>query len=333
MRVRFLLRPPLAPPLRRRGVFLRSWHDVFVTHRYTSVLFIHLVNMPPYAPLTERFWSKVDKTPGCWFWTGATNGKYGIIGRSRRERHTKRMEYAHRVAWEMVHGFIPAGMYVCHHCDEPLCVRIDHLFIGTPTDNVRDMIEKGRARYVNYYGEDHWKAKLTDANVLEIRKLATSMTQAEVAQQFGVSESAVCHIVAGRTWRHLLKNRIIPTEDQEMQLLAEWLDLTGVLWTKTFNEGRHRPQYRIKQKRLGLKPGCPDVFIFEAPPERYDCDACLRWKPGVAIELKRQNASPSRTTPEQRAWLQALRKRGWEARVCRGAGEAIDWLESLGYGS
>ena len=54
---------------------------------------------------------------------------------------------------------------------------------------------------------------------------------------------------------------------------------------------------------------------------------------GVAIELKRQKASPSALKPEQREWLQALRDRGWEARVCRGAAEAIGWLESLGYGA
>lgn len=72
-------------------------------------------------------------------WTGATLKGYGQIGDGRCLRYT------HRVAWELVNGPIPDGMHVCHHCDNPPCCNVDHLFLGTDADNNADMIAKGRA--------------------------------------------------------------------------------------------------------------------------------------------------------------------------------------------
>jgi len=87
----------------------------------------------------DPFWSKVQKSDGCWTWAGATWGRgYGAF------KHEGRQVYAHRFAWEMAKGPIPAGLFVCHHCDNPLCVRPDHLFLGTHTDNMRDASRKGR---------------------------------------------------------------------------------------------------------------------------------------------------------------------------------------------
>jgi len=95
-------------------------------------------------PLAERFWEKVEKTDGCWLWTSTLNTwGYGQfqIGRTKQYR-------AHRIAYELTYGPIPAGMHVCHHCDNPRCVRPDHLFLGTHLDNMRDRQAKGRYNFV-----------------------------------------------------------------------------------------------------------------------------------------------------------------------------------------
>ena len=91
--------------------------------------------------LGARFWSRVTKTTTCWLWTGDRKpAGYGtlLVGR----RHT----YAHRLAYELTYGLILPGMECMHRCDNPPCVRPDHLFLGMHGDNVRDMVAKGRHR-------------------------------------------------------------------------------------------------------------------------------------------------------------------------------------------
>lgn len=90
------------------------------------------------VPIELRFWAKVNKTPSCWLWTAATLRGYGQISLNRKPA------YAHRLSWEMAYGPIPEGVEVLHKCDVPLCVRPDHLFLGSQQDNLADARQKGR---------------------------------------------------------------------------------------------------------------------------------------------------------------------------------------------
>ena len=90
-------------------------------------------------PLVERFWEKVEKSDGCWLWTGAKiTQRYGALNVDGV------IDLAHRLMWKMAYGPIPDGLQVLHHCDNPPCVRPDHLFLGTQQHNVRDAIRKKR---------------------------------------------------------------------------------------------------------------------------------------------------------------------------------------------
>lgn len=150
------------------------------------------------TPLRDRFWFKVDKSDGCWIWTGAKN-PLGY-GRVNLGGHFGRTAQASRVAWELTYGPIPDGLQVCHHCDNPPCVRPDHLFLGTPADNKDDLISKG----LQAVGEDVPSAKLTDDQVREIRaRHAAGQSQPVIAKAFGISRSNVSCIVRRKTWSHV----------------------------------------------------------------------------------------------------------------------------------
>ena len=109
------------------------------------------------------------------------------------------------------------------------------------------------------------------------------------------------------------------SEYDEQVKLAEYLDTKGFLWCHVPNGGNRNPITGAKLKRQGVKPGVPDVLIFDFP-SYLKCN-------GVAIELKRQKGGKLRES--QKEWLGKLKYRGWETRVCRGADEAIDFLENI----
>lgn len=167
------------------------------------------------APLAERFWKKIDKngtTPAhrpdlgpCWIWTGSRdNHGYGQIRESGKRG---RLLKAHRVAYAIAHGAVGDDVLVCHHCDNPSCVRDSHLFVGTSADNSQDAAAKGRLVFQAHperhpRGERVGGVKLTREQVDEIRRLHSSgWTQTRLAARFGVTQANVSEIVRGRTWR------------------------------------------------------------------------------------------------------------------------------------
>jgi hypothetical protein len=145
------------------------------------------------SDIIERFWEKVKigEIGECWMWIGSRSPDgYGRISVNRKNKN------AHRIAWELVYGKIPEGMQVLHHCDNPGCVFIGHLFLGTQQDNMRDRSNKGRVPC----GEKHSNAKLTEADVNMIRKIGRQKTQREIGIIFGTHAGNVSCILLNKTW-------------------------------------------------------------------------------------------------------------------------------------
>lgn len=133
------------------------------------------------------------ETTGCLVYQRGGKKKYATISVRGRD------QYAHRYAWERVHGPIPAGQCVMHSCDNPRCVRIEHLSLGSQRENMNDMARKGRAAK----GSGHYAAKLDEAKVVEIRRLVAAglATQSDLAARFGVSRNTIRQTLTGRSWR------------------------------------------------------------------------------------------------------------------------------------
>lgn len=147
------------------------------------------------APMIDKFWARVQRTDGCWLWTGTvTVFGYGSVGSGVQSPKSLR---AHRVSYELFKGPITEGMHVCHTCDNRRCVNPLHLFLGTIADNTADMVTKRR----HGFGESHSRARLTEADVLAIRSSTDSPTR--IGRLYGVRRCTVSNIKAGRIWRHI----------------------------------------------------------------------------------------------------------------------------------
>lgn len=188
----------------------------------------------------NKFWSKVNKSPGqgpqgeCWEWRLRIKrpyryGSFSFSGKKYR---------AHRWIWTAINGAIPDDFQVCHKCDNPPCVRLDHLFIGTMTDNMRDCVAKGRHGMMNHpelsyfsrhpvyplIGEKHASAKLLDSQIPEIHQMLKYMNIAQIAQSLNVSETAIYRIVRGERWKHVQREGGNPITMELFAIgqLVEW---------------------------------------------------------------------------------------------------------------
>lgn len=160
------------------------------------------------AETVARFWAKVDRTGDCWPWTaGRSSDGYGRFSIRHRTLN------AHRVVWEWMNGPIPDGMCVRHRCDNPPCVRPDHLMLGTTDDNMKDKVARGRqprgkTHYAHLHpetrrGERNPAAKIDASIVAEIiaRYTAGGISQSGLARAYGLSQPHVSRIVRGENWR------------------------------------------------------------------------------------------------------------------------------------
>lgn len=110
---------------------------------------------------------------------------------------------AHRAAWMAINGPIPEGLYVLHRCDNRACVNVDHLFLGTYSDNNRDCRDKGRNRYPDTKGILHGLSKIQEQTAVKIKMLRGVISEAKVAKAVGLSQSQVHDIMVGKAWKHV----------------------------------------------------------------------------------------------------------------------------------
>ena len=145
------------------------------------------------SSVADRFFNKVirDSDPGkCWDWSGSKlkgsgYGRLNVAGK---------VEFAHRLSWEIHRGCIPSGMWVLHTCDNPPCSNPDHLYLGNHTQNVADRQDRGRTNAI--------------LDVDKVRQITTALLKGEprldVAKRFGVTRSTVNAVASGQNWAHAI---------------------------------------------------------------------------------------------------------------------------------
>ncbi len=146
--------------------------------------------------LINRFERRVKKTDSCWLWTGARNNHgYAYI------RVGGKTERAHRIAYELYNGSIPAGKQVNHKCHVRNCVKPTHIYAGTQSENMMDMIKADRGNKAK--GERNGSAKLTEKKVRQIKLHGEvgKFSERELAKKYDVSQSVINNILNNKSWK------------------------------------------------------------------------------------------------------------------------------------
>lgn len=147
--------------------------------------------------VNTRFWEKVDvrSENECWNWTGSVDG--GNYGEFMISTHNR--EKAHRYSWRLVHGDIPDKLYICHHCDNPLCVNPSHLFLGTSYDNTHDKLNKNRHKRLR--GKLNGMCKLQEQDIIDIReKHNNGVSYKKLGAEYGISMTQIGRIIKRESW-------------------------------------------------------------------------------------------------------------------------------------
>lgn len=147
--------------------------------------------------LCDVIFSQIECVDDCWEWQGRIANGYAKIW------HDNLDSRVHRIIYQLCVGEIPNGLFVLHSCDNRRCVNPSHLFTGTQQDNIDDMFQKNRQP--NFKGQNNNAAKLTEDDILQIKKLhgQNRYTQNEISDMFNVSRRLVGMIVNGQRWPHI----------------------------------------------------------------------------------------------------------------------------------
>ena len=142
--------------------------------------------------IEEKFWSNVEKTDGCWLWTGYSDKDgYGVLV------YEGKFYRCPSFSLKLDGRPVPKGRFACHTCDTPACVKPEHLYVGTPSQNVQDALSRNRM----LVGSRHYASKLTEADIPKIR--TDPRTHEIIASAYKVSASLVGLIKSRKIWRHV----------------------------------------------------------------------------------------------------------------------------------